>query len=142
MLTATRMKMAVLWDAAVLSLVDIDRRIRGAYSLHLQGKTSVNIYKATRCNIQKTIFSTLTISVAASLIIVPQRVITVHLLWRRLQVKDFPFSNQSTRYKRLLMSHRNLFGGVWVGIPVSNLCILKTQRPLQLRNEQEIRNID
>jgi hypothetical protein len=31
------MKMAVLWDVAPRSLVEIDRRFRGAYCLHHQG---------------------------------------------------------------------------------------------------------
>jgi hypothetical protein len=31
------MKMGVFWDAAPDSLVDIDRRLRGAYYLHHQG---------------------------------------------------------------------------------------------------------
>jgi hypothetical protein len=36
-LTATCMKMAVLWDVALCSLVDIDRCFRGAYCLYYQG---------------------------------------------------------------------------------------------------------
>jgi hypothetical protein len=34
---AANMKMAVFWDAAPCSLVAIDRRFRGTYSLHHQG---------------------------------------------------------------------------------------------------------
>jgi hypothetical protein len=33
-LTATSMEMAVFWDVAQCSLVDIDKRFRGAYCLH------------------------------------------------------------------------------------------------------------
>jgi hypothetical protein len=36
-LTATSVKMAVSLDVAQFSLVDIDRRFRGAYYLHHQG---------------------------------------------------------------------------------------------------------
>jgi hypothetical protein len=61
-LTATSMKMAVFWDVAPCSLVDTDRRFRGAYCLHHQGlitlmmdavsssETLVNIYQTTRSN--------------------------------------------------------------------------------------------
>jgi hypothetical protein len=34
---ATSMNMAVFWDVAPCGLVDIDRRLRGAYCLHHQG---------------------------------------------------------------------------------------------------------
>jgi hypothetical protein len=34
-LTATGMNMAVFWDVAPCSLVDIDQRFRGPYCLHL-----------------------------------------------------------------------------------------------------------
>jgi hypothetical protein len=37
-LTATSMKMTVFWDVAPCSLVDNDRRYRGAYCLHHQGQ--------------------------------------------------------------------------------------------------------
>jgi hypothetical protein len=33
-LTTTSMKMVIFWDVAACSLVDIDRRFRGAYCLH------------------------------------------------------------------------------------------------------------
>jgi hypothetical protein len=33
-LTATNMKMIVIWDVAPCSLVETDRRFRGAYGLH------------------------------------------------------------------------------------------------------------
>jgi hypothetical protein len=36
-LTATSMKMTSFWDTAPCSLVDVDRRFRGAYCLHHQG---------------------------------------------------------------------------------------------------------
>jgi hypothetical protein len=36
-LTVTSMKMAVFWDVAPCSLIDIDRRFRGAYCHHHQG---------------------------------------------------------------------------------------------------------
>jgi hypothetical protein len=36
-LTAGNMKMAVFWDFAACSLVEIDRRFRGAYCLHHKG---------------------------------------------------------------------------------------------------------
>jgi hypothetical protein len=54
------MKMAVFWDVAPCSLVDIDRRFRCAYCLHHQAlmtetvstsETSANIYQTTRRNI-------------------------------------------------------------------------------------------
>jgi hypothetical protein len=52
----TSMKMAVFWDAAPHSLVDTDRRFRGAVSIirmftltMCSSETSVNIYKTTRC---------------------------------------------------------------------------------------------
>jgi hypothetical protein len=58
-LTAVSMNMTVFWDVAPCSLVEIDRRFRGAYCLYHQGRveavstseTSVNLYKATRRNI-------------------------------------------------------------------------------------------
>jgi hypothetical protein len=34
------MKMDVFWDVASYSLIDTDRRFRGAYCLHHQGATS------------------------------------------------------------------------------------------------------
>jgi hypothetical protein len=37
-LTAMSMKMAVFWDVAPCSLVDIVRRFRGTYCLHHQGE--------------------------------------------------------------------------------------------------------
>jgi hypothetical protein len=49
--------MAVLWDVAECSLVDIDRRFRGAYCRHHQDEAvsfsemSVNIHQTTRGNI-------------------------------------------------------------------------------------------
>jgi hypothetical protein len=58
--------MAVFWDVAPCSLVDIDRCFRGAYCLHYQGvsslttlmmeavsssETLLNIYQTTWCNI-------------------------------------------------------------------------------------------
>jgi hypothetical protein len=50
------MKMVGFRDVAPRNLVDIDRRFRGAYSLHHQGddsssEKSVNIYRTTRLNI-------------------------------------------------------------------------------------------
>jgi hypothetical protein len=36
-LTATSMKMIVIWDAAPCSLVEIDQHFRGSYCLHHQG---------------------------------------------------------------------------------------------------------
>jgi hypothetical protein len=36
-LTATSMKMTVLWNVASCSLVDTDRRFRGVYCIHHQG---------------------------------------------------------------------------------------------------------
>jgi hypothetical protein len=48
------MKMAVFWDIAPYSLVDIGRHFRGTYCLHHKGdrpETSVSIYKTTRRNI-------------------------------------------------------------------------------------------
>jgi hypothetical protein len=36
-LTATSIKMAVLWDVPPCSLLEIDRRLRGVYYLHNQG---------------------------------------------------------------------------------------------------------
>jgi hypothetical protein len=36
-LTETSMNVAVFWNVALCSLVDIDRRFRGSYCLHLQG---------------------------------------------------------------------------------------------------------
>jgi hypothetical protein len=56
-LTATSMMMAVFWNVAPCSLVDIDRRFRGAYRLNHQGdvvnssETSVSIYQSVRRNI-------------------------------------------------------------------------------------------
>jgi hypothetical protein len=45
--------MAVLWDITPCSLVDVDRRFRGAYSLMLEGlsssETSVSIYQTAGC---------------------------------------------------------------------------------------------
>jgi hypothetical protein len=55
--------MAVFWDVAPCSLVEVYRRFRGAYCLHLQVvitlmmeaastfETSINFYQTTRCNI-------------------------------------------------------------------------------------------
>jgi hypothetical protein len=49
--------MAVFWDVAPCSLVEIDRRFRGAFCLHHQAYdpddagTPVNTYQTTRCNI-------------------------------------------------------------------------------------------
>jgi hypothetical protein len=40
-LTAASTKMAVFWDVAPCSLVDVDRCLRGAYCLHLQGDESL-----------------------------------------------------------------------------------------------------
>jgi hypothetical protein len=34
------MKMTVFWDVAPCSLVEVDRRFRGAYCLHIQGDIS------------------------------------------------------------------------------------------------------
>jgi hypothetical protein len=55
------MNMAVFWDIALCSLVDIDQGFRGPYCLHHQitlmleavssSETSVNFYKTTRRNI-------------------------------------------------------------------------------------------
>jgi hypothetical protein len=65
-LTAASMKMAVFWDVAPCSLVDIGRRFTGAYCPHHQGdetliavmmgtvstfETSADIYQTTRRNI-------------------------------------------------------------------------------------------
>jgi hypothetical protein len=36
------MKMAVFWDVAPCSLLDIDRRFRGAYCLHHQGDALIS----------------------------------------------------------------------------------------------------
>jgi hypothetical protein len=45
-------KMAVLWDIAPCSLVEVYRRFGDAYYLHHQGdETSVNFYQTTRRNI-------------------------------------------------------------------------------------------
>jgi hypothetical protein len=61
--TATRMKMTVFWDVAQCSLIDIDRRFRGAYCLTHGAlntllmeavsfsETSVSIHQTIRCNI-------------------------------------------------------------------------------------------
>jgi hypothetical protein len=46
-LTAASMKMFVFWDVAPCSLVEIDRRFRGAYCLHNQGR----FYQITRRSI-------------------------------------------------------------------------------------------
>jgi hypothetical protein len=50
-LTAASMKMTAFWDVAPRSLVEVDRRLRGAYCLH-QGdetsETSVYFYETTR----------------------------------------------------------------------------------------------
>jgi hypothetical protein len=40
LLTATRMKMAVFWNVASSSRLEIDRRFRGAYCLNNQGDCS------------------------------------------------------------------------------------------------------
>jgi hypothetical protein len=58
-LTEANMKMAVFWDVAPCSLVEIDWHFRGAYCLHNQGdaysegtsETSVNFNEATPRNI-------------------------------------------------------------------------------------------
>jgi hypothetical protein len=39
-LTATNMRMAVFWDVAPCSLVEVDRRFRGTYCLHHQAVTT------------------------------------------------------------------------------------------------------
>jgi hypothetical protein len=44
-LTATSMKMAVLWDVAPCSLVEIDQRFRGDSCLHHQGYRSATSQK-------------------------------------------------------------------------------------------------
>jgi hypothetical protein len=43
--------MTAFWDTAPFSLVEVDRRFRGAYSLHHQDETSVNFYETTKRNI-------------------------------------------------------------------------------------------
>jgi hypothetical protein len=55
---ATSMNMAVFWDDAPRSLVDIDRRFRGAVKLIAlmmeaakSYETSLDIHQTTRCNI-------------------------------------------------------------------------------------------
>jgi hypothetical protein len=48
-LTATSMNTTVFWDVAPCSLVEMDRRFRGAHCLHHQGIP--NFYKTTRRNI-------------------------------------------------------------------------------------------
>jgi hypothetical protein len=46
------MTMAVVWDVAPCSLVEVDRRFRDDYCLRHQGdKTSVNFYETTGRNI-------------------------------------------------------------------------------------------
>jgi hypothetical protein len=43
-----KMKMAVLWDVAPCSLVETDRRFRGAYCLHHQGRSvSIRLHGST-----------------------------------------------------------------------------------------------
>jgi hypothetical protein len=56
--TATGMKMALFWDVAPRSLVDINRHFRGAYCLHHQcdgwsnsSEALVNIFQTMRCYI-------------------------------------------------------------------------------------------
>jgi hypothetical protein len=43
--------MTVFWDVMPCSLVDTDRRFRGAVSIIRASATSVNIYQSTRLNI-------------------------------------------------------------------------------------------
>jgi hypothetical protein len=55
-LTATSKRMAVFWDVALSSLVDIDASFRGGHCLrHHPGdggsKFLLNIYQTKRCNI-------------------------------------------------------------------------------------------
>jgi hypothetical protein len=52
-LTAASMKMTVFWDFAPCSLVEIDRRFRGALMMEAAStsETSVNFYETTRRNI-------------------------------------------------------------------------------------------
>jgi hypothetical protein len=52
-LTAMNMKVAVIWNDAPFSLIDIDQRFRAAYCLHHQvaSETSVSIHQTTRRNI-------------------------------------------------------------------------------------------
>jgi hypothetical protein len=44
-LTAASVKVAIFWDIAPSSLVEIDRRFRGAYCLHRQGDQACVGYK-------------------------------------------------------------------------------------------------
>jgi hypothetical protein len=56
-LTATNMKMADSWDAALCSIVEIDRHFRCAYgpddASSKDTETSVNFYHTTRRNISE-----------------------------------------------------------------------------------------
>jgi hypothetical protein len=42
------LKMAVFWDAALCSLIEINRHFRGAYCLHRQGDLRVRLPSALR----------------------------------------------------------------------------------------------
>jgi hypothetical protein len=43
-LTAESMKMSAFWNIAPYSLVDVDRRFRGAYSLHNEGDECCHLH--------------------------------------------------------------------------------------------------